>query len=61
MKSLFMIKSCVVLLLSPRALTKKKRTLAGNFPVGPEDDQATTGSDYLMTADGFVSKELQAA
>ena len=40
---------------------KKKRTLAGNFPVGPEDDQATTGSDYLMTADGFVSKELQAA
>lgn len=63
MKSLlFMLKSCVVLLRSPRTLKKTKTSNIGRkLPVGPEDAQTTTRSDYLMTADGFVSKELQAA
>lgn len=44
-------------------LKKKKKTsnIGRKLPVGPEDAQTTTRSDYLMTADGFVSKELQAA
>ena len=42
-------------------LKKKTSNIGRKLPVGPEDAQTTTRSDYLMTADGFVSKELQAA